>query len=66
VAVTQIALGTFTVGMALLIAAIKSSFVLGIFMHLKFENKLYTVVVIAVIVLISSVIIITLMDYIYR
>lgn len=66
VAVTQIALGTFTVAIALLIATIKSSFVLRIFMHLKFENKLYTVVVFGVILLIALVIFITLLDYIYR
>lgn len=66
VAVTQIALGTFTVAIALLIATIKSSFVLRIFMHLKFENKLYTVVVFGVVLLIALVILITLLDYIYR
>jgi len=66
VAVTQISLGTFTVAIALLIATIKSSFVLRIFMHLKFENKLYTVVVFGVVLLIALVIFITLLDYIYR
>jgi cytochrome c oxidase subunit 4 len=35
---TQVSLGTLTVAIALLIAAIKSTFVLRIFMHLKFEN----------------------------
>ena len=66
VAVTQISIGPFTVAIALLIATIKSSFVLRIFMHLKFENKLYTVVVFGVILLIALVIFITLLDYIYR
>lgn len=66
VAVTQISVGTFTVAIALLIATIKSSFVLRIFMHLKFENKLYTVVVFGVVLLIALVIFITLLDYIYR
>jgi cytochrome c oxidase subunit 4 len=52
--------------LALLIAAIKSSFVLRYFMHLKFENKLFSVAVIAVVLLLSVVIIITFLDYLYR
>jgi cytochrome c oxidase subunit 4 len=66
VAVTQIYLGTLTVAIALIIAVIKSSFVLRIFMHLKFENKIFSIAVIAVVVILSLVIIITLLDYIYR
>ena len=61
-----IGLGTLTVALALLIAAIKSSFVLRIFMHLKFENRMFSLMVLAVFILISAVIIITLIDYIYR
>lgn len=66
VAVTKIHLGTLTVLIALLIAAVKSAFVLWIFMHLKFENKIFTIMVLAVIVLIAVVIFITLLDYLYR
>jgi cytochrome c oxidase subunit IV len=66
VAVTQISLGTFTVAIALLIATIKSTFVLRIFMHLKFENKMFSIIVVAVILLIATVIFITLLDYLYR
>ena len=66
VAVTNIYLGPLTVAIALLIAAIKSSFVLRIFMHLKFENRMFTVMALAVIVLIGVVIFITLLDYLYR
>jgi cytochrome c oxidase subunit 4 len=66
VAITQIYLGTLTVMLALLIAAVKSSFVLRIFMHLKFENKIFSIAVIAVALLISVVIIITFLDYLYR
>jgi cytochrome c oxidase subunit 4 len=66
VAVTQIYLGTLTVAIALIIAVIKSSFVLRIFMHLKFENKIFSIAVIAVVVILSLVIIITLLDYLYR
>jgi cytochrome c oxidase subunit 4 len=66
VTLTQISLGTLTVVMALLIAAIKSFFVLRIFMHLKFEKRMFSIGVTAVALLISVVIIITLLDYLYR
>ncbi|HBH82481.1 MAG: hypothetical protein A2X05_09125 [Bacteroidetes bacterium GWE2_41_25] len=66
VTVTKIHLGTLTVFIALLIAAVKSTFVLRIFMHLKFENRMFTIMVIAVILLIGVVIFITLLDYLYR
>jgi cytochrome c oxidase subunit IV len=64
--VTRIALGPLTVFIALLIAAIKSSFVLRIFMHLKFENRMFTIMVSAVSLLIGVVILLTLLDYLYR
>lgn len=66
VAVTQISVGTFTVAIALIIATVKSTFVLRIFMHLKFENKMFSFIVIAVVLLITAVIFITLLDYLYR
>jgi len=66
VAVTQISLGTLTVTIALLIAAIKSSLVLSIFMHLKFDDKFFTILVTAVILVIGLVIFITFLDYLYR
>jgi cytochrome c oxidase subunit 4 len=66
VAVTKIHLGALTVFIALLIAAVKSSFVLRIFMHLKFDNKMFTLATIGVIALLFSVITITLLDYLYR
>ena len=63
---TKIHLGAFTVFIALLIAAVKSTFVLRIFMHLKFDNKMFTVTTIGVVALIFVVIVITLSDYLYR
>lgn len=66
VALTQISLGALTVAIALVIATIKSTFVLRIFMHLKFENRMFSIVVIAVVLLIALVIFITLLDYLYR
>ncbi|MGC1390040.1 MAG: cytochrome C oxidase subunit IV family protein [Bacteroidales bacterium] len=66
VTLTQIYLGALTVTIALLIAAIKSSFVLRIFMHLKFENKMFSRAVIGVIMLLCAVITVTLLDYLNR
>ncbi len=66
VGVTQIQLGTLTVAAALLIAVIKSTLVLTIFMHLKFENRFFAFMVTGVILLIAFVIGTTLIDYIYR
>ncbi len=66
VTVTQIYLGTLTVAIALIIAVIKSSLVLRYFMHLKFESRMFTIGVIAVALLISTVIILTFLDYLYR
>ncbi len=63
---TRIYLGTLTIAAALIIAVIKSSLVLRYFMHLKFESRMFTIGVVAVSLLISSVIIITFLDYLYR
>jgi len=66
VAVTTIYLGALTVFIALLIATIKSTFVLRVFMHLKFDNKMFTFMVAGVFILLALVIIVTLSDYIFR
>lgn len=66
VAVTQIHLGPLTVVVALLLATIKAGLVLTFFMHLKFDNKFYALMVVGVIVLIGIVIFITFLDYLYR
>ncbi len=67
VALTQIYLGALTVAIALIIAAVKSSFVLRIFMHLKFENRMFSLSGHwCYIALICAVITITLLDYLYR
>ena len=66
VAVTRISLGPLTVTIALFIATVKSSLVLTIFMHLKFDDKMFTLMVSGVTLLIVLVIFITFLDYIYR
>jgi cytochrome c oxidase subunit 4 len=66
VSATQINLGTLTVTIALVIAAVKSSLVLSIFMHLRFENKMFALMATGVILLIGVMIFITFLDYLYR
>lgn len=66
VAVTRIELASLTVFVAVLLAAVKSSFVLIYFMHLKFDNKLLKALVTAVFVLIALVMVVTFLDYNYR
>ena len=66
IGVTSIDLGPYTVLTALLLAAAKTSLVLAFFMHLKFDVKMFRILVIAVFLLIGVVIFITFLDYLYR
>ncbi len=66
VALTSIHLGALTVFIALVIAAVKSTFVLRIFMHLKMESRMFTILTVGVSTLIAFVIIGTITDYIFR
>jgi cytochrome c oxidase subunit 4 len=63
---TRIYLGAITVFVALVIAVIKSTFVLRFFMHLKLESRMFTILTIGVATLIVLVIIGTITDYIFR
>jgi cytochrome c oxidase subunit 4 len=66
VAATKIYLGPLTVTIALLIATVKGTFVVREFMHLKFESRMFSLMVGGVFILIGLVIVITLSDYIFR
>jgi len=66
VAVTSIELGTITVLTALLIASLKGFLVLSYFMHLKFDHKIFAIMVTGIILIITVVILITFLDYYYR
>ena len=66
VAVTQIEFGTLTVMVALSLAAIKSALVLIYFMHLKFDQRIYAIMVGGVFILLFVVFIITFLDYFFR
>lgn len=63
---TQVALGALTVAIALFIAAVKSSFVLLYFMHLKFEIRFFRLATLTVLGVIAAVIVVTLLDYITK
>lgn len=66
VAITQIELTALNTAAALLIAAIKATLVLLYFMHLKFDQKLFLIMAVLVLILIAAVIGITVIDYVDR
>ncbi|MDE5420848.1 cytochrome C oxidase subunit IV family protein [Ancylomarina sp. DW003] len=66
VAITQLDLGVYTVTGALLFASVKSVIVLMYFMHLKFDKKFYAIMMAGIALLLTSVIIVTFLDYLYR
>jgi cytochrome c oxidase subunit 4 len=66
VAVTQIELTRWATIVALLIASTKSSIVLAIFMHLRFDQKVYKVMAMFVVMVIIAVIVLTFFDYGFR
>ena len=66
IGVTSYDLGPLTVLIALLLATTKTVLVLTYFMHLKYDVKMFAILVTAVLLLISVVIFITFLDYLYR
>jgi cytochrome c oxidase subunit 4 len=66
VAVTQIELTRWATVLALLLASTKSAFVLAIFMHLKFDQAVYKVMAIFVVLVLIAVIVLTFFDYGFR
>ena len=66
VSITKVNLGPVSVSIAMLIAGTKATLVLLYFMHLKFDNKLYRIMVTIVIGLFFSVLLLTFFDYYFR
>jgi cytochrome c oxidase subunit 4 len=66
IGVTSYDLGPLTVVTALLLATFKTILVLVYFMHLKFDVKMFGILVAAVLALIGVVIFITFLDYLFR
>lgn len=63
--VTEIDLGNLSVIVALSIAGLKSVLVFAIFMHLMYDKKMYALMVVGVLVVMTIVLIITFLDYGY-
>ena len=66
VAVTQIELTKWGTPVAVLLAATKTTFVLAVFMHLKFDQRIFRVMVPLIFLLLGVVIFITFLDYGFR
>ena len=66
IGVTSYDLGPVTVLTALLLATFKTILVLTYFMHLKYDVKMFGILVAAVLALIAVVIFITFLDYLFR
>jgi len=64
--VTSFDLGPLAVSAALMFATFKTTLVLLYFMHLKFDERIYTVMVSVVLVLFLIIIVITFLDYSFR
>ena len=66
VAVTQIELSRWATLAALVLASTKSAVVLAIFMHLRFDQRIYKVMAVFVTLVIIAVIVLTFFDYGFR
>jgi len=66
VAVAGIDLGKLTLSVALLIAAIKSALVINIFMHIKFDDKIFKVFLLVALMTMLVVFVLTSTDIFFR
>ena len=66
VAVTQIELTKWSTVVALFLAGVKTSLVLAIFMHLKFDKAIFRIMAVLIILLLIVVMVITFLDYWFR
>lgn len=66
VLITSVEMGPYNTAAALLIASIKAAVVLLYFMHLKFDQKIYGIMVGIVMAIFAAVIVVTFFDYLYR
>lgn len=61
--VTRLDLDNLSIAVALSIAGLKSILVFSIFMHLFYDKKMYALMVLGVLVVMTIVLIITFLDY---
>ena len=64
--ITSIELGAYAVAGALIFAIIKSFLVLTYFMHLKYDKRYIRIMVAFVFAIFVVVLVVTMLDYIYR
>ena len=66
ISVINASLATLTVVTALIIATTKALLVAYYFMHLKFDHKIYRIMLLIIMLLFSSFMLLTVFDYISR
>ncbi len=66
VSVVNVSLVTLTVVTAMLIATTKAILVAYYFMHLKFDHKIYRIMLLIITLLFTSFMLLTVLDYISR
>lgn len=66
VLITSVEMGPYNTTAAMIIASIKAAIVLLYFMHLRFDQKIYGIMVAIVVAIFAAVIVVTFFDYLYR
>lgn len=66
VAVAQIDMGPWNIWVALAIASLKSGLVISFFMHMKYEQPLFKICLVAALVILAIFIGFTFLDVLYR
>lgn len=66
VTISGINFGGLTLGIAILIAIIKSTLVINIFMHIKFDDVVFKVFIAVGILTLLSAFVFTFVDYLFR
>ena len=66
VSIAELHLGAFSIAVALLVASVKGTTVLTWFMHLKYENLFFKIMVAGVFVMYILVIVFLFFDYLFR
>jgi cytochrome c oxidase subunit 4 len=66
VTIAGVSLGRYTLLVALFIAAIKSALVINIFMHIKFDEKIFKVFLLLSGFTLLVIFILTFFDFLYR
>ena len=66
VSITSVNLGPLSVSIAMFIAGLKATLVLLYFMHLKFDHKIFRLMMTIVLGLFLAIIVLTFLDYSFR